>query len=276
MKRSNIFKTLIQGLIILLVAGLISCTSRTDKTGSKELESTETDTLKGKMIESISGYPLPTSFEITTLLNEAGAPYILSISNPASNAGNYFTQVEKAINLGIYGADLSYASTYMMKQETMLYLDASKKLIDEIEISSAFNQTYAERVESNLENGDSLISIISDSFIDTYNYLTQNNQDKLAILVMAGSWIEGLYITTQIAMTAADNSSILDIILHQKVSLKKLIQIMDPIKGDEDVKEINDALIQLKDRYDGIEDQLNNEVFEEIAFTVESIRNNIV
>ena len=63
----------------------------------------------------------------------------------------------------------------MMKQETMLYLDASKKLADEIEISSAFNQTYAERVERNLENGDSLISIISDSFIDTYNYLTKNN-----------------------------------------------------------------------------------------------------
>lgn len=276
MKRSHIFKTLIPGLIFLLVTGLIACTSRTDKTGSKELEATETDTVKEAVIESISGYPLPTAFEITNMLNEAGAPYILSISNPASNVGNYFTQVEKAFNLGVYGADLSYASTYMMKQETMLYLDASKKLTDEIEISSAFNQTYAERVENNLENGDSLISIISDSFFDTYNYLTRNNQDKLAILVMAGSWIEGLYITTQIAMTAADNSAMLDIILHQKSSLKKLIEMLEPIQEDEDVMEISNALNTLKGHYDGIEDQLDDETFEKIASTVESIRNKIV
>jgi hypothetical protein len=228
------------------------------------------------VIENMSGYPLPTSFQITTMLNEAGAPYILSISNPASNAGNYFTQVEKAVNLGIYGADLSYASTYMMKQETMLYLDASKKLTDEIEISSAFNQTYAERVESNLENGDSLINIISDSFIDTYNYLTDNNQDKLAILVMAGSWIEGLYITTQIAITAADNTAVLNIILHQQSSLNKLIEIMEPIKGDEDVIEINNGLNELKEHYDAIEDQMSDETFEKIVSTVESIRNKIV
>ena len=112
MKRSHIFKTVSPGLICLLIIGLIACTSRTDKTGSKELEAAESDTLKDAVIESISGYPLPTAFEITNMLNEAGAPYILSISNPASNAGNYFTQVEKAINLGVYGADLSYASTY--------------------------------------------------------------------------------------------------------------------------------------------------------------------
>ncbi len=276
MKRSKIFKTLNAGVIILLVTGLIACTSRQDKSGSKTLELAEKDTLKEKVIENISGYPLPTSFEITTLLNEAGAPYILSISNPASNADNYFTQVEKALNLGIYGADLSYASTYMMKQETMLYLDASKKLADEIEISSAFNQTYAERVESNLENGDSLISIISDSFLDTYNYLTQNNQDKLALLVMAGSWIEGLYITTQIAITATDNATLLDIILNQKSSLKKLIEIMEPIKGDEDVIEILNALNELKGYYDTIEDQMSDETFEQITSTLESIRNKIV
>ncbi len=276
MKRSNFFKTLNAGLVILLVTGLIACTSRPDKSGSNELEAAETDTLKEKVIENMSGYPLPTSFQITTMLNEAGAPYILSISNPASNAGNYFTQVEKAVNLGIYGADLSYASTYMMKQETMLYLDASKKLTDEIEISSAFNQTYAERIESNLENGDSLINIISDSFIDTYNYLTDNNQDKLAILVMSGSWIEGLYITTQIAITAADNAALLDIILHQRSSLNKLIEIMEPIKGDEDVTEIINALNELKGHYDAIEDQMSDETFEKIVSTVENIRNIIV
>ena len=117
----------------------------------------------------------------------------------------------------------------------MLYLEASRRLTDEMEISTAFNLDYVERIENNLENWDSLISIISDSFYDTYNYLTINKKDKLAILVMAGSWIEGLYITTQIAITAGDNTKFLDIITHQESSLKKLLEIIEPLKEDEDV-----------------------------------------
>lgn len=276
MKRFNVFKILWAGFFILLVLSLVSCTSRTDKSTTEEPLADESEAQKEVVIESISGYPLPSSFEVTTMLIEAGAPYILSISNPASNVSNYFTQSEKAINLGIYGADLSYASTYMMKQETMLFLNSSKKLTDEIEISSAFNQHYAERVENNLENGDSLINIISDSFFDTYNYLTKNNKDKLAVLIMAGSWIEGLYITTQIAITAADNTEIVDIIAHQKLSLEKLIEIMAPVKTDDDVVDLYNELGVLKGHYDTIEDQVSDEILENIAITIESIRNKIV
>ncbi|GAI06532.1 unnamed protein product [marine sediment metagenome] len=210
------------------------------------------------------------------MLNEAKAPYILSICNTNENVGNYFLQKEKALNLGVYGADLSYASTYNMKQETMLYLEASRRLTDEMEISTAFNQTFIERIENNLENGDSLISIISDSFYDTYNYLTINKKDKLAILVMAGSWIEGLYITTQIAITAVDNTKFLDIITHQESSLKKLLEIIEPLKEDEDVSEIHGGLIDLNKIYDTIEEELTEKQLEEILNSIETLRNKIV
>jgi hypothetical protein len=93
---------------------------------------------------------------------------------------------------------------------------------------------------------------------------------------MAGSWIEGLFITTQIAITAADNTEFLDIIANQKSSLQTLIEIMDPIKGEEDVIEISNALNELKGYFDGMGNQLSDETFEKIASTVEGIRNKIV
>ena len=276
MTKFNLFRCLNAVFFVLMILAFTTCKSGTDKSTTKELDADEQEPLKEEVIESVTGYPLPSAFEVTKLLNEAGAPYILSISNPASDVGNYFTQTAKALNLGVYGADLSYASTYMMKQETMLYLKASKQLTDEIEISSAFNQTYASRVETNLENGDSLISIISESFTDTYNYLTTNNNDKLAILIMTGSWIEGLYITTQIAATAADNTALLDIIAHQKSSLKKLLEVMEPVKGDEGVVEISDGLNALKELYDGIEDQISTEALDSLFKIIEELRNKIV
>ncbi len=277
MKIAVFNQPVIKACLFLFIAlfTFIGCKTKVEKEPATTIV-TEKDVDKEAVIEEISGYPLPTSFEVTKMLNEAKAPYILSICNTNENVGNYFLQKEKALNLGIYGADLSYASTYRRKQETMLYLEASKRLTDELEISTAFTMHYVEKIENNLESGDSLISIISDSFYDTYNYLTTNKKDKLAVLVMTGSWIEGLYITTQIAITAGDNTKFLDIITHQESSLKKLLEIMEPLKEDEDVSEIHDGLIDLNKIYDTIEEELTEKQLEEILNSIETLRNKII
>lgn len=277
MKTAVFYQSVIKTCLFLFIAvfTFFGCKTKQEKEPAAT-EVTEKDLDKEAVIEEISGYPLPTSFEVTKMLNDAKAPYILSICNTNENVGNYFLEKEKALNLGVYGADLSYASTYNMKQETMLYLDASKRLTDEMEISTAFNLTFIERIENNLENGDSLISIISDSFYDTYDYLTKNEKDKLAILIMAGSWIEGLYITSQIALTAGDNAIFLEIIAHQKNSLNKLLEVMDPVKEDEDVAEIHSGLTDLNKLYDTIEEKITDEQLEEISNFIETLRNNIV
>lgn len=277
MKTAVFYQSVIKTCLFLFIVvfTFFGCKTKQEKEPAAT-EVTEKDLDKEAVIEEISGYPLPTSFEVTKMLNDAKAPYILSICNTNENVGNYFLQKEKALNLGVYGADLSYASTYNMKQETMLYLEASKRLTDEMEISTAFNMNYVERIENNLESGDSLISIISDSFYDTYDYLIANEKDKLAILVMAGSWIEGLYITSQIALTAGDNTKFLEIIAHQKNSLNKLLEVMDPVKEDEDVAEIHSGLTDLNKLYDTIEEKITDEQLEEISNFIETLRNNIV
>ena len=277
MKIAVFNQSVIKACLFLFIALFVffGCKTKVEKEPAAT-EVTEKDMDKEAVIEEISGYPLPTSFIVTKMLNEAKAPYILSICNSNENVDNYFMQKEKALNLGVYGADLSYASTYNMKQETMLYLKASKRLTDEMEISTAFNTNYVERIENSIENGDSLISIISDSFYDTYDYLIANKKDKLAILVMAGSWIEGLYITSQIALTAGDNTKFLEIIAHQKNSLNTLLEVMDPVKDDADAKEIYSSLTELSKLYDTIEEKITDEQLVEISKSIESLRNNIV
>ncbi len=270
-------QSVIKACLFLFIAlfAFSGCKTKVEKEPAA-IEVTEKDQDKEAVIEEISGYPLPTSFEITKMLNEARAPYILSICNSNENVTNYFMQKEKALNLGVYGADLSYASTYNMKQETMLYLKASKRLADEMEISTAFNVNYVERIENSLEKGDSLISIISDSFYDTYDYLIANEKDKLAILVMAGSWIEGLYITSQIALTAGDNTKFIEIIAQQKNSLNTLLEVMAPVKDDEDAVEVYSGLTELNKLYDTIEEIITDEQLVEISNSIESLRNKIV
>lgn len=258
--------------IVLIVSGCKQSKKESEDAGDPPTKSEE----KEDVIQELTTYPIPDAYEVTEMLQKAGASYILSLSNPANKVGNYISSAEKALNLGVYGSDLSYASTYMMKQETMKYLESSKKLIDDLEISTTFNTDYAKRVEDNLDDRDSLINIIGESFEDTWKYLVENEQDKLAIMVVSGSYIEGLYITSQIALTAADNTSFLEIIAHQKKSLNTLIDIIDPIKDDADISGIFKSLNDLAKVYEDVGETLTDEQLQKMISIIDPLRESIV
>ncbi len=232
---------------------------------------------KDSLVKEVTKYPLPTAFEVTNLLNKAGASYILSLSNSTSNVDKYFTEKSKAINLGIYGADLAYASTYQMKQETMNYLKVSKKLIDELQISTEFNTTFAERVEKNIDNQDSLINVISDSFYKTYEFLTNNGKDNLSLLVMSGSWVEGVYITTQIEATSKNSQDSLKILVNQSASLTKLIELLEKNKTNADVAEMLVKLQTISEAFKGIQgEKVAPKAITNLSSVVEKVRNEMV
>lgn len=263
------------GIFVALAVILSGCKNATQKKEEADLSSRLPEG-KEELIEELSGYPIPTSYEITELVYKAGAPYILNLSNDPGKAGDYITQRDKALNLGVYATDLCYASTHAYKHWTMQYLQASKILVDELGITTTFNINYAERIENNLDNRDSVIFIVSESFVDTWDHLVANKQDVLARLVVCGSWIEGIYTTTNIAKNSRDNTAFLEILAQQKRSLDRLVELMEPVKSLEDVSDVFKGLFDLQDIYQGVGDTLTEEQLELISKRIEILRQDIV
>jgi len=228
------------------------------------------------VVKDLSGYPVPTSYDITKYIYQAGAPYILSLSNGPEKAGEYITQRDKVLNLGVYAADLCYATTYMMKQGTMNYLEASKILIEDLGISTTFNITYAERIEQNIDDRDSLIAVVTESFDDTWNYLVENQQDVLARLVVCGSWIEGVYITTHVALKAIDNTAFLEALARQKKSLNELVNLLEPVKDVQEVSDLYKGLFEIQEFYEGVGDIMTDEQLKILEEKISTLRNSIV
>ncbi len=228
------------------------------------------------VVKDLSGYEVPTSYDITKHIYQAGAPYILSLSNGPEKASEYITQRDKVLNLGVYAADLCYATTYMMKQGTMNYLEASKILIEDLGISTTFNITYAERIEENIDNRDSLIAVVTESFDDTWNYLVENQQDILARLVVCGSWIEGVYITTNVALKAIDNTAFLEALARQKKSLNELVNLLEGVKDVEEVSDLYKGLYDIQEFYDGVGDIMTDEQLKILEGKIGTLRNSIV
>ncbi|HPF93281.1 MAG TPA: hypothetical protein PLV65_05070 [Tenuifilaceae bacterium] len=275
--RTTMSKPLTSKVMIVAASLTLAFTLSSCGGGAKQAETETTDISKEETFKSVTKYPIPTAFEVIKMLDKAGASYIISLNNPTENVDKYFTEKSKALNLGVYGADLSYASTYQMKQETMNYLNVSKKLIDDLKISTAFNKDFAQRVEDNIDNKDELIKIITDSFYDTYEFLLNEGKDNVSLLVMTGSWIEGLFITTQIAVTSENNNDFLTIIANQKDPLNKLFELMQPFAEDEIISEMMKTLKPLKAIFDQVEGEaVTQEQFDAIEKEVTTIRTGIV
>jgi len=198
-------------------------------------------------------YPLPTTFEVAEMLNRIEAAYILSLSNPAGNAEKYLTEKAQAINLGIYSADLSYASTYNQQQETLDFMNASKTLIDKLDISPALDSKLLEAIENNLDNKDELVSVISNSFYNTYEYLNKNDRAPVSLLVISGSWVEALYIACHISEETFSNKEMVAIIMKQKEPLNKLMTMLEVHAANEDVKSTIDDLKILQEIYNSVD-----------------------
>jgi hypothetical protein len=265
-------------VIGLLTTALLlsSGCKQSSKQTEPSIQPAEDLTPREDLIPELSGYPIPTSYDITKHIYQTGAAFLSHIPNGPEKASEYITQRDKVLNLGVYAADLCYATTYMMKQATLNYLEASKTLIDDLGISTTFNVTYAERIETNIESRDSLIQVVNESFDDTWNYLVENRQDVLARLVVCGSWIEGIYITTNVAASAIDNTSFLEALAKQKNSLNELVDLLGPVKDVEEVTDIYESLSDIREFYDGVGDIMTDEQLKVLKEKIEVLRESIV
>ena len=103
-------------------------------------------TIEGEIESNV--YPLPTSAEVIKMLTDLEVGYIFGISNPVENTKKYFSSTARAINLGVFGADLSYATLYNIQQEVINYLDAIRSLANELNMSKIYDETLYDKIKA--------------------------------------------------------------------------------------------------------------------------------
>ncbi len=224
-------------------------------------------------------YPLPTAFEITEMLNRIEANYILDICNEQSNVDKYLTETKRAFNLGIYSADICYASTYNQQQTVLDYMEIIRKLIDELDESSAVEPEWPQKNEHTEKNKVDLTDLITESFYDSYEYLNKNGRAAVSMLIVSGSWIEGLYLATHISEFTFDNKEMVKIVMTQRDPLNNLMEILSKPEFDsnEDIAGIKEQLSPLHDIYNSVEGGgLSETQLESIKIKINEVRTDIV
>jgi len=177
-------------------------------------------------------YSIPSPMETAGLLKKSGAAYNGKILNDVKNVDKYTAASKQALNLGVYGADLSYASVFNHTQESMFYTSCAKRLADRLGVNQAFNGSTLELMEKSQNDRDRLLDIISETYWSVDAYLKENGRDNISALMIAGGWMEGLYIATQVAGTS-DSPELRQRIAEQKLSLGDLQGLLDTYDSDD-------------------------------------------
>jgi len=194
---------------------------------------------------------IPSPVQTAILVKEVGAAYDKSLMNDPGNHSSYSTNFQKALNLGVYGADLGYSAIYEQPQDGLKYIKTVQNLADDIGVASAFSPSVIMRLTKNIGNQDSLLSMVGSCYRSLNAFLQENDRDDVCALVLAGGWIESTYFVTAISGTM-ESQELLNRLAEQKSTLENLIKIIEPFYNDPQFTELLDEMYDLSEDFDGV------------------------
>jgi hypothetical protein len=257
-------------LSLLITLVLWSCgTSKKDENSSDEFKQAE-ESLKDQIKDVVYNIPSPT--EIPYLLEATGAEFNPSLINDRKKVDSYAARNDKAaLNLGIYAADIGYLTSYDKTQEAIDYLNATKTLADNLGVIGSFDADILKKFEANIANKDSLAGLLNETVQKTDRYLKDDNRNKLASLMVTGSFVEGLYISTGLIKSYPKNilpddarnlvlTPIMRVVLQQEKSVSELLSMLSTVEQTEPITTLVADLTALDASYRAlnIDEQIKN------------------
>ncbi len=239
----------------LLATGLIITSCGGDKTENSD-DITTTDTTKTEITNPEAAetfFQVPSPGEMLTFIKMVGGKNNKNTTflNSPENQKNYTDAKSKALNFGIYSCDLSYCSIFEIGTEALKYFKNVKQLGDQIGVSSAIRPEILKRLEGNLGNPDSLSVITDDVYFTSFQTLEESKQGPTLSLVVAGGWIESLYIATNLTKYV-NNSPMVERLADQKYTLDNLLEFLKKYESDENVKSVINQFKELQDEFNKI------------------------
>jgi hypothetical protein len=264
--------------ILFIITGLfwVACNTETPKEAAvKAVTSCQDSTITDETQEIT--YSLPSPLQIAAIFKKSGMKYKEGLTSELKDPSLYATTLSKALNLGVYSADLSYALLNKQIQTAMEYMKLSRKMAEHLGMGSVYEaNNVAKRFEKNIGNEDSLTVIISELQMEMDFYLDENSQQQITSVAFAGAWIESLYIASEV--NKKNQEKVLNSRFSQQMHILESIinALKTGEKKDPTISKLVVDLQRIKDTYSGQPSVKNNlakgeEADEKVELTDEEI-----
>jgi hypothetical protein len=231
-----------------------SCSGCQQAKSDQPVMDSKKDSMDQARIEQLKKifFNIPSPVEMASLIKDQGYAYDKKMLNSVDNVGKYLGEVKQAVNLGIYGADLSYASIFDQKQESMTYFAAAKKLASAMAIDGGINDSTVTKLAEYQDNRDSILKIVTGAYADLNGYLKENNRIEVSALVISGGWLEALHLCLQYA-EKPKSELIRQRIGEQKMVLESLLKYYESFDNKPSLAEMKSDLMEIQKELNKVE-----------------------
>lgn len=213
----------------------------------KEVPLQLSENVVNDMIQNISS-----PVEMANQIMKSGAKFDQSVLNDAEKMKDYSTSFKRALNLGVYSADLGYINTFNKNSVVVSYLLAVKDLADGLNVGQFLDFNTLSRLAKNNTNLDSLKLLSVSSFNEIDRYLREQKRSNVSTAIVAGAWIEGIYITCRVIEQTNDPELINRLGEQKDIASILLIILNNYSKGDTNFQSLVSKLDDIKKIYDDV------------------------
>lgn len=235
--------------VCIVCLSLISCITE-QETKVDEQAQLQTKPLVGIVDGKVFSVPSP--YEFIHFIHDLGINYNHSLLNSVNNKTLYESKLKKCLNFGVYGVDVAYISVFEQSSTALTYFSVLKQLSEEIGVSQVFDAKTIERLENNMHLQDSLLIILTKTYREADKRLKNDSQKEEAAFIIAGSWIESLYLLTQINKDKPNKKIVEKIAEHKYYSDNVLALLRPYYEKSEEHKRVIDDIVEICYQFDGI------------------------
>jgi hypothetical protein len=245
-------RLLIVNLIIVLL--LFSCRGSSKKQGefvfpdADSIPLSEAEKLSDEALDDITRN-ISSPIEISDILHRMAVPFSTSYLASSIDASRLSTSFDKALKLGILGADLGYLNMYEKTGTSIDVLSSIKKLAEGINVGQFFDFETIKRLSLNRSNIDSLFLLSNNAYNQIDKFLREKGRGQLSALMLAGVWIEGQYLASEVLKQRPD-TILRNRVGEQKIILNDLLMLLAPYcSSGEEFKSLCQNMQEIKDKY---------------------------
>jgi hypothetical protein len=196
-------------------------------------------------------FSVPSPVQAALAIKQAGLKYQKDQMAPLEKGDAVTARMAQATLLGVYGADMSYATVHKDGQRALATLQAIEKLGAKLELGNAFDKALVERFKANMGSEDSLLRFSGMAFRAADQYLKTNDAHDVSAWVLAAGWVEGMHLTLA-DPAAGRNAAVLARIGEQKGTLDGILAVVDGINKEGHSNALLAGLKELRRAMEGI------------------------
>lgn len=235
------------GLVGVVVSSvlLFSCSSEPEvKTENTAAEAPQEEVQK---VETEEEFVLPSTVQIGDLFRNSGLEYVSGLTLDPQKSTSYNTTFDKYFAFGAYWTDMTYCVLNQQSQEARKYMKVLKDLSSELGAGEVYgDKDLLERFDQNLEDNDSILSILIEIDEKTDAYVDDNDQHEFALVAFVGGWAEGMYLGVSTS-SYEGHSQLTGRIIEQMVILDQLVAGLSQYEGSSKrVDEVLASMIEMQ------------------------------